>query len=489
MMENLDLQTYKLLEKFVANGGKLIAFSLPSLVDGSPSEGLKEFLSKYSDKIVTIEKLTPEAISDYLTNQDLTFEGVKGGVLYHHRRKLADGQLLFLVNSSLTDQLYGSLQTKGKDVVEMNTLNGQVYGYPNQQDADKISLSYSIAPAGSLLLYMPEVKNQELKIPEKTQLIDTVPAISAMTVSRNEDNALMIDFCDIEIGGETSKDLHTFNAADKVYKYFGFKNGNPWNTSVQFRTNIVDRDTFGINTGFIATYHFTVNGKFDFSNIKAVVERPGLWTITVNGMEVKPDEGKWWLDRSFAVFSIGMIVKQGDNTIALKTSPMKIHAEIEPVYIVGDFSVKPAEKGWVVESPAKILTTGTWKEQGLPFYSWGITYTKEFNLEKPSGNWEIDPGEWTGTIAEVYVNGKPAPAIAFPPYNSDITPMIQPGMNNVEIKVIGSLKNLLGPHHNNLKPGLVSPGAWRNVKSYPSGKEYQLIDYGLYGEFTLLNRK
>ena len=27
MMENLDLETYKLLERFVSNGGKLVAFS------------------------------------------------------------------------------------------------------------------------------------------------------------------------------------------------------------------------------------------------------------------------------------------------------------------------------------------------------------------------------------------------------------------------------------------------------------------------------
>ena len=126
--------------------------------------------------------------------------------------------------------------------------------------------------------------------------------------------------------------------------------------------------------------------------------------------------------------------KAGDNTITLKTSPMKIHAEVEPVYIIGDFSVIPAEKGWVLDAPAKILTTGSWKEQGLPFYSWGITYTKEFNIEKPEGNWEIDLGEWNGTIAEVNVNGKQAPVIAFPPYNSDITGLIKPGDNKIEIK-------------------------------------------------------
>jgi len=57
----------------------------------------------------------------------------------------------------------------------------------------------------------------------------------------------------------------------------------------------------------------------------------------------------------------------------------------------------------------------------------------------------------------------------------------------VEVRVLGSLKNLLGPHFNNPAPGLVSPWHFRNVKLYPPGKDYQLIDYGLMEEFKLLH--
>jgi hypothetical protein len=310
-----------------------------------------------------------------------------------------------------------------------------------------------------------------------------------MSVIPDEKNALMIDFCDIEVGNELTRDLHLFNAADKVFKYYGFKNGNPWNTSVQFRTNIVDRDTFGINTGFTATYHFKVNEKFDFSNIKAVVERSNLWTVSINGTEVKAEEGKWWLDRSFNIFNIGSKIKSGDNTITLKNSPMRIHAEVEPVYILGDFSVVPAEKGWNLGSPVKVYTTGSWRSQGLPFYSWGVTYRKEFDIENTAGKWEVDLGNWNGTVAEVSVNGQHATDIAFPPYHSDITGLIKPGKNKVEVKVIGSLKNLLGPHHNNPAPGLASPWLWRNIKLHPAGKDYQMLDYGLFDDFVLLNGK
>jgi hypothetical protein len=166
---------------------------------------------------------------------------------------------------------------------------------------------------------------------------------------------------------------------------------------------------------------------------------------------------------------------------------MKIHAEIEPVYILGDFSVQPSEKGWVLEAPVKLLTAGSWKEQGMPFYSWGITYSKEFDIADRDGHYIVGLNRWNGTMAEVRVNGNPATPIAFPPYQSDVTDLIRPGVNKIDITVIGSLKNLLGPHFNNPGPGFVSPWNFRNVKSYPAGKDYQLIDYGLMEEFQMIN--
>ena len=489
MMENLDLSTYRLLERFVAGGGTLIAFSVPSLVDGAPGEGPKDFLGKPSERIIKADKLTPEIISTGLKNVDLEFEGVSGGTLYHHRRVLSDGQVIFLINSDLSSDLTGKLKLTGSDAIEMNTLTGEINGYRGIKEGEKITCGFSLPPAGSLLLFIPNKKTEDFPIPVVKTVLDPVESSSPMTITKDAENALMIDFCDITVGDETVKDLHTYYAADKVYKYYGFKNGNPWNTSVQFRTNIIDRDTFGLKTGFTAAYHFIVKGDFDYSSFKTVVERPDLWTVTVNGTVVSPEEGKWWIDTNFRVFSIGKLVKKGNNTITIKASPMKIHAEVEPVYLTGDFSVKPAGKGWIVEAPVKSLTTGSWKEQGMPFYSQGVIYIREFNIEKPEGRYFVGLNNWKGTIAEIMVNDQPANPVAFPPYRSEITSLIKPGPNKIEVKVIGSLKNLLGPHHNNPAAGFASPGNWRNVKSYPAGKDYQMLDYGLYDEFTLLQGK
>jgi hypothetical protein len=488
MTENIDKETYKLISKLVAGGGKLICFSHPSLVDGSPNEHLEKFLEENKDKIRFETELTPEIISKYFTSPDICFSDVKGGQLYHHRRILSDGQVLFLVNSSLNESATGSLTTRGADALELNTLTGEINGYENTQEGRNVNLSFNLPPAGSLLLYVPFTKQGSFEVLEKLGTSEPISS-SGLSVSRDRANVLPIEFCDLQIGNEVTKDMHNYDAAERVYKYYGFINGNPWNHSVQFKTNIVDRDTFGLNTGFTATYHFNIKGNIDLTGLKAVVERPSLWDVSINGKEVKAEEGKWWLDREFGVIDLEKLVKRGENTITLKVSPMTVNAEIEPVYILGNFSVNPADKGWIIEPIVNKLTMGSWKDQGMPFYSWGVIYSKEYNIEEPDGRYMISLEDWQGTVAEVTINDQPAGVIAIPPYHCEVTQFIKKGKNKIEIKVIGSLKNLLGPHFNNPSPGLVGPWHFRNVKSYPAGKDYQLFDYGLMQEFVLLHGK
>ncbi len=483
--ENLDRSTFELIKKFLASGGKLIAFSEPSLIDGSPGNELKAFFSEQKEKIVMADSLDNKLIFSLLANEDLEFKSENGGTLYHHRRMLTDGQLIFLVNSDQESYVKGSLTVKGTEAAELNTLTGEIYGYLSEEQDGRVTLSYSLPPAGSLLLFIPKNGNRFVT-PIKNVPDINVESPFPVTVKPDRENALMIDFCDIDLGGGVIKDLHTFNAADTVFKHYGFTNGNPWNTSVQFRTNIIDRDTFGINTGFTATYHFTIKNNFDLSGLKAVIERPWNWSVTVNGTEVNAEPESWWLDRSMKVFRIGTLVKMGQNTIMLKASPMKVHAEVEPVYLVGDFSLIPDKKGWLIKKPNGVYTLDSWKEQEMPFYSWSVTYSRDYSIEKADGDWAVTLNKWAGTIAEVYVNGQKADPIAFPPYTSDVTGLIRPGINKVEVKVTGSLRNLQGPHHSTPNPGFVTPWTWRNIDKYPSGKDYNFLDYGLFEEFVLL---
>jgi hypothetical protein len=208
----------------------------------------------------------------------------------------------------------------------------------------------------------------------------------------------------------------------------------------------------------------------------------------VNGKALQPVKGKWWLDRSFGVLEIGALLKTGENTLTLSITPMSIYAEIEPVYILGDFNLTSAAKGFKIVSP-KPLQLGSWKEQGLPLYGQSISYKKELSVTNTGQLYEVVLGAWKGTVAEVKVNGIKAGIIFTDPNALDITKYLKKGTNQVEVTVTGSFKNLLGPHHNNPKPGIASPWHWRNIKAYPSGKDYDLYDYGLIEDFRIMQYK
>ena len=483
MMENLDAPTWKLLKKFIEHGGTVLAFSIPNHLDGKPNPGMEKYLSG-KPNVKKITNLTSEVIREEFASVDIAFAETQGGNLFHHRRIMNDGQVLFLVNSSLDETAKGSISLAGKDAIELNTLTGEICDYPETANGKDIYIFYDLPPAGSLLLYVFNKKLNEFELPAPVKQYVAVNASSPLAAKPDGNNALTIDFCDLHVGAETFRDLHVFDAADKAFKHHGFSDGNPWNTSVQYRDNIVRRDTFKTG-GFKATYRFMVAGDFDMSDMQAVVERPHLYAVTLNGKEIKPAQGKWFLDRDMGVFDIGNAVRKGMNELALSLSPMKVHAEIEPAYILGNFTVQPADKGFTIHPPAKTFAAGSWKAQGRPFYNGAVSYAKTFDIANLSAHYQVRLGEWTGTVAVVTVNGQQAGIIGFEPYVLDVSKFVKQGANTVEVKITGSNKNLLGPFHNNPRPGIVSPGHFRNVKVYPEGSKYQQLDYGLMDDFIL----
>lgn len=408
-----------------------------------------------------------------------------GGDLYHHRRLFKDGELLLLVNSSMDEAVSGTVSTKGKSVLKLDAMEGEIYNYTSVASGDLRTADFHVEPAGSLLLYFSN-KSMDLyaKEPKKAGNSKLI-ANTDLSITRLRDNVLNIDFCDLIIDGKTIPNIYFEVASNIPYKKVGFKNGNPWNSAVQYKRSILDRDTFTTG-GFKTIYKFHVNNKFDYSKIKLVSERPELFTVKINGKEVKPNPGEWWLDRSFGVYSIGNSVIKGENKVELSIPKMSIFAEIQPVYILGDFSVEAEKKAWSISAPIEKLALGSWKDQKQPFYSWGISYFKEYTIENLDKVYAVQLNKWNGTVSEVYINGKKVGIISSNPYRLDVSTYLKKGKNIVDVHVIGSHKNLLGPFYKNALLGLIRPWQWKGIKEQLPGNEYQMLDYGLMEDFDLV---
>jgi hypothetical protein len=259
---------------------------------------------------------------------------------------------------------------------------------------------------------------------------------------------------------------------------------NPWDSAVQFRDELI-RKTFPAGSGFEASYRFTIAGKVP-ANLAIVIERPDLYTITCNGKPVRARKGDWWLDKAFGRIAIAQAARAGENVVTITASPFTILHELEPAYVLGDFALRAADRGFVI-APDQPLKLGHWNEQGHPFYSAGVSYRARFDAPTPAGRYAVALPSWHGSVAKVTMNGKPAGYITAPPWECDVTGLVKRGANTIEVVVIGTLKNTLGPHHGRHPPGSAWPRMFQvgPKPGLPPGKDYDTAGYGLREPFTL----
>jgi hypothetical protein len=104
----------------------------------------------------------------------------------------------------------------------------------------------------------------------------------------------------------------------------------------------------------------------------------------------------------------------------------------------------------------------------LPFYAAGVRYEKIFSLPVIDSKKErlfLKLGDWQGAMAEAFVDGRSAGLIAFPPYELDLSGHLAAGEHRVSVVVYGTLKNTLGPHHNNPARGMAWPSSFQKGAS------------------------
>ncbi|RAJ77327.1 alpha-L-rhamnosidase-like protein [Chitinophaga dinghuensis] len=481
-MENMDHTTFTLLKKFMAAGGKVVCFEQLRFVDGVPNKALI--------KLPSVHEATPASLASLFQNNGFTIFPVTGdsigGNLYHQRRRLSNGQLLLLTNASMTEASTGTIAMQGQDVLQLDLQTGDISRIDFTRKNGQVQFNFQLLPAGSKMLFIADKQLPGYKVAASSAAWTTM-STGASTIHPIAENSLTIDFCDLHLPDTSYANLHVGMASNAAFKRHGFTDGvgNPWNNRTQYRDAITRRDTFSIGTGYTAVYRFTVKPGVDVTNFKAVLEQPGLWKeVKMNGVAIKSTPGQWWLDRSYGVYSIGRHVRIGDNELAVTVTPMSVYAEIEPIYILGDFHLESAAQGWTIVAP-RPLQLGSWKAQGLPLYGNGVVYTKEFRADTLADDYQVMLGSWKGTVAAVKVNDSLAGIISAEPNSLAIRKFMKQGKNKVEVIVVGSLKNVLGPFYKKPVPGLVDPGKWYNVSTQPAGKEYDLYDYGLIDDYEI----
>ena len=481
LSENLEAKTVELLEAYAKAGGTILAWATPSLVDGRPSDRVAKLTGSPGWKPMEVRG-TFEFPAD-LAPHGIAFQRAAGdkGILFHHRRQISDGEVLFLVNTSIESPSSGTFESRMGGVEQWDLYTGTASPYPFEATADGIKAAFDLPPCGSLLLFLPKAKRAP--VPAAKETVAILQPVGAPTAKRIEPNVLTIDYVDVAAGGERKAAQYVYQAGQFAFQKNGLPR-NPWDSAVQFKDELISKK-FAADSGVEATYRFTIEEKVP-APLFIVIERSDLYAITCNGKAVSAAKNAWWLDKAFGRIDITTAAKVGENAVTIKAAPFTMYHEIEAAYVLGDFTLKATERGFVI-APDQGVKLGRWNDQGCPFYATGVSYVEKFDLPSLAGRYRVSMPKWYGAVAKVLVNAAPVGYVDAAPWECDVTRWLKAGENTVEVIVIGTLKNTLGPHHGNPPLGLAWPGGFRNapIPGPPAADKYSVVGYGLFEPFVL----
>ena len=176
----------------------------------------------------------------------------------------------------------------------------------------------------------------------------------------------------------------TFLADDANWRVQGFP-GNPWRLGTsQFKRNFIDHEV-NPDSAFRVAYRFDVDPDYPSARrarLNLAVEPPLALHRKINRPRRLFRQGPSLVRTSTSAF-FRWAAGSAPARIRSNSAPREFHmlCEIKPVYILGDFALEPAAKGFRIVAP-RPLSLGDWTAQGLPFYPHGVRYTWRFALPR-----------------------------------------------------------------------------------------------------------
>ena len=376
LTENLNAKTVELLESCLQAGAAVFCCgSPPQRIDGQVSSRGPDVAKLAGWKELDAAALPGELLARCSNGFVIDRDADDGGLLFHHRRQLDDGQLLFLVNTSMDSPSRGTIRSPARGIEQWCPATGRTGPYRFTATERGVEARFDLPPCGSLLLLLSN--EPKPSAPDEPQHAVRLQPVAPPQVRRLEDNVLVLNYLDWTAGGQTTKSVHCRQATRDLFTRNGFS-GNPWFESVQFADEHIRRE-FPPDSGWEATYRFVI-AECVPERLQFVLERPDLYrSITCNGVAVAAIPDAWWLDRSFGRIDIRAAARVGENTVTIKAAPFSVLHELEPAYVLGNFSLKPEESGFAIvpESPLRLeASTGAHATQpnGTMWLSGGIGF-------------------------------------------------------------------------------------------------------------------
>lgn len=479
--------TLALLRSFVEAGGKLLWMGdAPALVEGAPSEVARELAR--DSRIRHVEDL-PRLLQALEENKPLSVRsayGTEDTDILTMLRRCDDGFVLFAVNHDTEKPHYVTVT-----LPEV----GAVTAYDPWTDESKplavsvtetgLVFSQLLKPNQSMLYFLrkdqpPMLGSQEAPYRHPHYTESVFAALGPVAeFKRLEPNVLVLDRCSYRLGEEAfSGETDLWMAQREIRGRLNMQ--QVWYNGAPQRYFWVDKPQK--TAPFALKFTFRVE-QVPQTPCRLAVENPEELSLTCNGIPCALTE-EWYSDRAMGCFALPKL-QPGENTLIL-SGEYTLDRELEDVFLLGDFGVS-LERTLIAEP--KRLRFGDWCLQGYLHYPGSMVYAFDLPGHSPlDKSVVLTLGEYRATLAEVFVNGISAGVLFGKGRNSlDITALLKEEGNRLELKLVGSPRNMYGPFHR--PDNSCSRISWEDFR--PEGRarcdDYLLTPYGIMGQIILSN--
>ena len=509
-MDSMQESTRSLLLSFLEQGGMVLEIGTSSDPDSFPFRNsvicqLQEANIPEQKNFTAVEDVQG-AVTLLKRFRRISVQNGEGkecrDVLYQ-LRKVPEGYLLFLVNNNRERAVDGQLFFSEAAVPEeLDLLEGESCRTPFYQNgSDGLRIPVHLEKTGSALYMLKpcRVKRTVLSGPFSYRL--------------DHPNVLPLDMCRFRLDDEDwSEEMEVWQVQKLVREKLGMR---------QIDHNGIEQRYRWIGTSHPQDGHrlemaFAFYAEKEVPDVQAAVERLEEFTLTVNGDAVycgsldpgyaagiqgcrmhlpehPKEEGTlnagsiiaynktagWFLDRSFET-THAFDVCRGENQIILSCN-YRNDMELENIYLLGEFCVHPDRS--LGELPER-LPAGDWTKAGLKHYCGSVSMMMEYYRAEEKGQvyLKLPPAE--GVCLRLRVNDMEK--VLFTEFERDISVghYLNQGRNQIEVEVVGSPRNMMGPFHLKEKPYNTHDASFcPEPEAY--SLSYLLTPYGIMGEVVI----
>ncbi len=469
--ETIRSTTLDRLEKFAANGGKLIFMGdAPKFVDGISCERGKALY----DAATVIQYDRDKLLTALEDNRTVTLRLANGRLsdrfLYQLRRD-GNSSWLFIsrccepYNKDVCDRNRLRISVKGEYTPYVyNTISGEISPIACEYKNGCTVISKTLYDYDSLLLKLDDGRADAITeaADKKYENAVKIPAFVPYTLS--ERNVLLLDMAEFALDGGEYQPKEEILILDNIcrkalgYVARGGSVAQPW---------VLDPEVIEHSV----TLKFTVNSEIAYSGAELALEDAEKAKIRMNGKDVPVNITGWYVDKDIKTVPVPEIVK-GENIIEV-TIPFGKTTNTEWCYLLGDFGVRQLGSTAVITTLPEKLAFDSITKQNLPFYGGNITY----HVEADGDGMEIEIPRYIGTLVDVTVDGESKGKIVYPPYKLQLEGLGE-GSHKVDITLFGNRYNSFGPVHlTEENRSWHGPGAWRDDEQW--SYEYVLRNVGI----------